>query len=110
MHRTVIIQLLVWSAVKGEMLISGNSMGIEEVSSRHEKQLCWCVSREARGQIEENVTSSDKFRGGEKTQGQQGDEWSKEGVESRERSEGAKLVSGAQSRQGRSGKREVTRR
>ena len=31
---------VVWSAVKGEMLISGNSMGIEEVSSRHEKQLC----------------------------------------------------------------------
>ena len=51
-------------------------------------------SRGSVRQIEENVTSSDKFRGGEidaRTARRRG-EWSKEGVESRERSEGAKLV------------------
>ena len=45
--------------------------------------------------IEKNVSSSNKFRGGEidtRTAGRRG-EWSKESVESGERREGAKLVS-----------------
>ena len=102
------------------MLISGNSTGIEEVSTPCIAALLvrftggtksldnlfrgnnaeWrgrfirMRSRGSVGQIEENVTSSDKFRGGEIdtwTARRRG-EWSKEGVESRERSEGAKLV------------------
>ena len=82
---------VVWGAVKGEMLINGNSTGIEEVSSPCIAALLVCftggaksldnfirgnnakwrgrfIRMSSRGsvrQIEENVSSSDKFRGGE---------------------------------------------
>ena len=52
-------------------------------------------SRGSVGQIEKNVSSSNKLRGGEvdtRTAGRRR-EWSKESVESRERRKGAKLVS-----------------
>ena len=123
---------VVWSAVKEEMLISSNSMGIEEVSSPCITALLVCftggakslnnlirgsnaewrgrfVRMRSRGsvrQIEENVTSSDDFRGGEvdtRTTRRRG-EWSKEGVESRERSEGAKLVCRSTDETGKVGK------
>ena len=45
---------VVWGAVKREMLISGNSTGIEEISSPC-IATCWCVSREAR---KASITSS----------------------------------------------------
>ena len=120
---------VVWSTVKGEMLISGNSTGIEEVGSPCIAALLvrftggaksldnlirgnnaeWrgrfirMRSRGSVGQIEENVSASDKFRGGEidaRTVRRRG-EWSKESIESRERSERAKLVSGSTDKTGK---------
>ena len=112
---------VVRGAIKGEMLISGNSTGVEEVSTPCIAALLVCFTRGAKSldnlirgnntkwrgrlirmssrgsvrQIEKNVSSSNKFRGGEidtRTAGRRG-KWSKESVESGERREGAKLVS-----------------
>jgi len=108
---------VVRGAIKGEMLISGNSMSIEELSSpcitcllmfftggtKSINDLIRGSNAEGRGrfvrmrsrgsvrQIEKNVTPSDKFRGGEvdtRTARRRG-EWSEEGVESGERSKRA---------------------
>ena len=108
---------VVWGAVKREMLISGNSTGIEEISSSCIATLLVCFTRGAKSldnlirgnnaewrgrfirmrsrgsvrQIEKNVSSSNKFRGVEidtRTARRRG-EWSKESIESGERSEGA---------------------
>ena len=112
---------VVWGAIKGEMLISGNCTGIEKVSSPCIAALLVCftggaksldnfirgnnakwsgrfIRMSSRGsvrQIEENVSSNDKFRGGEidtRTARRRG-KWSKESIESGHSSEGAKLVS-----------------
>ena len=112
---------VVGSTIEGKMLISGNSTGVEEITTpciaallvgftRGAKSLDNLIrgnnakwrgrfirmrSRGSVRQIEKTVSSSNKFRGGEidtRATGRRR-EWSKESVESRERRKGAKLVS-----------------